>query len=268
MLGFFKKRKATKSKMQLANQFQDIAGVVSDNETRTRMLQMRDKILRQSYFPSNWKVLDYEISTLLYQISNQVTSLNTSTIDVYVEHIDTLVNARARREEYIDNNADKNLLGLKVQMHEMIDDVKRIITENAAILKKIERTNAGDPSLYALESNKKACEARYYDMSIKIKHLASAITEIVTRLNSGDIGFYEKLRGLQGIPEELEEQTATYLFHQQKFEFTDDENQRIINSRYAGAEPIPIPTPTQEYKHSVPTRISANSVGGKQQIKT
>ncbi|MCL2192133.1 MAG: hypothetical protein FWB78_01900 [Treponema sp.] len=240
MFGLFTKRKANKSKMKLANQFDDIAGITSDGETRQELSLLRSKILRQARFPSNWKALDDELFTLLYQVRNQVDLQNVSTVGVYLEHINNLVDTRASQDKYVVDEFSKNLLELKVQVHEKVDNVKSLIHKNAVNLKKIERTPPGDPTLYMLESEKKACEATYYDISLKIKHLASIITEMMTRLKPEDIVFYERLRGLQGVPAEIEEQTAIYLFHQHKFETIADENQRIIESRYADAEAMPL----------------------------
>jgi len=236
------KSKANKSKNKLANQFEDVAGLVYDGEARKQLVRLRN-ILRQPqpFFPPNWNELDGELLSLVYRLRNQVNAQNISTASIYIEHINSLVGARTLKEEYVVDPDSNELLNLKVKMHEMIDDVKRLISENAIGIKKIERTPVGDPTLYMFESEKKAREMKYHDISKKIKHLASVITELMTRLKPEDIDFYERLRGLQGVPEELEDQTATYLFHQHKFETIAEDNRLIIESRYADAEPIPTP---------------------------
>ena len=241
MFGLFAKRKANKSKMKLANQFEEIAGISSDGEIRQRVLQLRTNVLHQPYFPSNWRALDDELLVLLYQFRNQLDLQNISTANIYLEQIENLTRARAQREDYIVDEAEKSLLGLKVQMHEMVDDVKRLIYKNAIVVKKIERTPTGDPTFYMLDAEKKGLEAKYYDLSNMIKNLALLIAEKETGLKPEYIAFYKKLRGLQGDPKEIEDQMAEYLFDEQKFEENAVVVQEINESRFTDAGSIPSP---------------------------
>ena len=113
MFGLSAKNKANKSKMKLANRFEEIAGISSDEEMRQYMLQLRTKVLHQPHFPSNWKALDNELLELLYQLWNQLNVQNISTAKIYLDYINNhLISARARREDYIVDEAEKELLGL------------------------------------------------------------------------------------------------------------------------------------------------------------
>ena len=241
MFGFFSRRKAAKSRTKLANQIQDVASMAPEVGHRKQLLIMRDKFLRQTSRPKNWKTIDGELNNFLNELANHVSKGNTNTVRVYIDYINKLIDARAGRDEYIKNSKEETLLGLKIQLHEKIDETGRLIQVNSGIADKLERLSPADPNRLVLEADKKTCESSYQDATVKIKHLLTQITEISTRLTPDDISFYKKLRELQGVPEELENETAEYLFHQEKFSTTAEVNRAIIDSRHVDAEPMPIP---------------------------
>ena len=273
LINLFSKRKAAKSKEELANQIQEVACIVQDSDLRRGFILARDRVLRQTFFPQNWKTLDDEMRLLLFQVSEHANKDNTSTIDVYLDYLNHLVDARARQEDYINDEFKKTVFDFKVKMHALIDIVRRLIVENTLIVNKIERTPNSDPTRFVLESEKKSCEAKYYDASQKIKHLATAITGFTTGVTNEDVMFYKKLRELQGSPEELQENTSRLLFDQQKFESTAEYIQIINDSRFENMAPMPTladsysALPQRERSHETPSKPVTIPTGAKKRTE-
>ena len=249
MPGIFSQRKANKSRLKIANYIQDIASIVTDDELKSRLLFIRDKSLRQNALHKNWEAIDNELFRLLYGLSNHVNKHNTNTINIFLGHIDKLIDAKASRDQYIQNQQETALFELRVQLNEIIDETRRLMRKNADILRKLGRLSPTDPLRLVLDADKKTCESNYRDATAKMKHLAELIAEISTRLTPEDVSFYRNLHELQGVPEELEDRTAEYLFYQTKLSSTVRTSQAVNDSRHENYEPIPTLTESVASHH-------------------
>ena len=239
MPGMFSQRKANKSRLKIANQIQDIASIIADDELKNRLLFIRDKSLRQNALPKNWEAIDNELYKLLYELANHASKQNINTVSVYLGFIDKLIDAKSSRDQYILNQQEITLFGLKVQLNEKIDVTGRLRQEYFSIKAKINNLSSDDPLHSVYDGHKKICESNYRDATVKMKYLIELITEISTRLTPEDVGFYKTLRELQGVPEELEDRTAEYLFYINKLSSNVKTSQAINDSRHEYDEPMP-----------------------------
>ena len=228
---------------QIEDALNNIATKSDNPELAREIFAIIDVFRTQTGSSSKLREIDSTLNDLIGKLAFHAASQNVNTVNVYLEYITKLVNARAGSSDffnkYVSEQNEQKLFDCKVQMYERIDNGNRLVQERDNIIGKLETTQSSDMNYHALVAEKEACEIKYNDTRDKVRALADQIYMFVTNVTGSDITFYEMLRKEQMSPEIYDDLTAVLEYHRDKHRKTAEENKRITEGRHKSAEPMP-----------------------------